>query len=142
MRKCFWNWVESDLPTIAQDESPADALIVQSDRLRQRTGRACIWIALLVGIAWAVVLAPHCVHLMSHPEWSDAKASWLVVSAPPVALIAALLGMAERFFTPAHILHRGKKNADDTADEFGRAMGAGGEAVKNGLGKLVENAIK
>lgn len=142
MRKGFWKWVESDQPDSANDESPADALIVQSDRLRQRTGRACIWVALLVGSAWAVVLAPHCWHLMSHPEWNEAKAAWLVVSAPPVALIAALLGMAERFFTPARLLHRGKATDDESSDDFGKAMGAGKDAVKSGLDKLVAGALK
>jgi hypothetical protein len=142
MRKWFWKHIESDLPAQSDCEGVADALIVQSDRLRQRTGRVCLWVAAFVGIAWAVVLTPHCWHLMKHAEWADVKAAWLVVSAPPVALIAALLGMAERFFTPAHLLHIGKKTSDDAANDIGKAMGMGVDLTQKGIEKLVDSAVK
>lgn len=139
-RTKLWRWAESDLPKRKRGETSTDLIISQSDRLRQRTGRACIWIAVALGLAWCVVLIPHCHHLMTKDvAWSGAKPAWLAVSAPPVALIIALLGMAERFFTPTHLLHPRKSN-NDGSDEIAAASKAGVDIAT--IAKPVEDLIK
>jgi hypothetical protein len=132
-RDRFWKWVEGDLSELTGMD-PLDAAIVASDRLRQRTGRLCIWMAVAVGTGSAVVLAPHCYHLMVNPTWGDAKPAWLVVSAPSVALIAALLGLAERFLTPARLLRPVAEAEPESA--FKDAMVGSASAVEALAGKI------